>query len=193
VKATLDPNAPLTPGAKQCRFCPANKQMKCPAIKDKALMHAQEVFGTVEFRDPGKTVLPKAEELSNHQIKNLYELQKCVSLYAAEVTSYIQSQLEAGIDFPGFKLVKKKGGKRIWSDSAKALKIIAQYKMDLDKVYTRPVMKTPPQMEKAFNKTDFSRLSSCISKTDPGVTIARIEDKRPAVCRQTLLGEVIAE
>lgn len=173
MKATRDPNAPLTSGP-WCKFCPANTSSKCPAV------HKEIVSAPVN--QPPDT-------LTNEEIGRLKTMKPVFDRF------FLGLDLEALIrirdrkeTIPGWKMVHKLGD-RVWkTDFTETIDgnevtirtedaLIAKYG---EKAKTAPKLKSPAQIEKlSGGKALAARLAY---KPDTGMTLASEADARePAV------------
>ena len=97
---TLDPEAPLVPGA-WCRFCPAAGI--CPALRDQALATAQVEFAEAPLPSP-----PTPASLPAEEVGRLLIAAELVELWIRALRAHAHAELEAGRIIPGWKLVPKR-------------------------------------------------------------------------------------
>ena len=171
VKATEDPKAPLVPGD-HCRgtFCPA--AAICPALAERALAVARTEFSPVVPYDPQKLkfALDSRDALKAF-IKALDEF-----AYAEAMAGRLPAEV-------GYKLVEKRAIRQ-WKDpSAVATHIdIALNGAKLRGCYTEPELKSPAQVEKIVGKKTFTAIEKDhVIKVSSGMTLAPVDDPRPAV------------
>jgi hypothetical protein len=121
--ATDDPNAPLIPGEKQCRYCRARGS--CSALANKAMADAG-----INFHDPsgltsvliaGSDVTDLAQQaadknpasMTGDQLSRILESAPLMRQFLESAEAEVQKRLEAGTPVPGFKLVNGRGS-RSW-------------------------------------------------------------------------------
>ncbi|UDL89822.1 DUF2800 domain-containing protein [Mesorhizobium sp. PAMC28654] len=175
VAATHDPQAPLVAG-EWCKWCPAAGA--CPQNTKTALAVAQ-----ADFDDLDAVQLPEPERLTPQQITRLLDGLDMFEAWAKNVRQYAYSQSDAGVKFPGYKLVQKVG-RRNWTDEADAFETIESMGVNMDTVQTTPKLKSPAQIEKLVGKKDFAaKLSALAPSISSGTTLVSVSDKRPEVSR----------
>lgn len=168
-RAIREPDPPLIPGEKQCRFCPA--AMTCKARLDAARETAKEVF-----RVYSNLAVATKEELSN-VLKRIRE----VNVYASQIEKYAAAELAHGRSFPGFKLVAGRAIRK-WSDEKRAEAwLLGNSSIKEEDLYTKKFL-SPAQAEKLDRylkkSDDFKEL---VIKPDGAPKFVPEEDKRPAI------------
>jgi hypothetical protein len=113
--ATDDPNAPLVPGEAQCKYCRAKGA--CPALASKVMSEVSVMFSpvSVEVADVAQQAANKnPATMGDAELRQILEAAPLVRQLLEGVEAEVQRRLEAGQDFPGFKLVRGPG-KRAWA------------------------------------------------------------------------------
>lgn len=194
--ATDQPDAPLVPGDKQCRWCKARGS--CAARSQAAMESMNMVFPVVAA--PTVQVLDVAQQaavqdpasMTDEQLRQLLEAAPVVRRLLDDADAEAHKRLMAGVPVPGFKLVNGRGS-RAWSisDDQVAEKLI---KMGVPKgsVYETKVV-SPAKVEKlTWEKRDGTKVSlsprqlktietEYITKMAGKPTVAPESDSRPAV------------
>jgi hypothetical protein len=173
-RATRDPAAPLVPGDKQCRWCPAKP--KCPALKGKQTALVAARFETPSALTPevlaeGLTLVP----IVKARIK------------AIEEAAY--QMATRGTPIPGFKLVPKQP-RRQWTREGDVIEW-AQ-KNAIDPWAPREVL-SPAQMEaklkeaapKGAKKDAGKPLAPFIESVSSGTVLVPATDGRAEVAKVT--------
>ena len=162
---TTKPNAPLASG-KHCKFCPA--QSRCPELHRQAQLVAAE-----EFNDG---TLIKAELLTPAQIQFILSKADTIEAWLKSIREHVTTEIKAGRDVPGFKLVPAKAN-RYWMDH-EAVVEWAKDKVAEDDLYEKK-LRSPAQIEKIVGKKNLPpELYSSVSKN---VTLVSEDDPRPAL------------
>lgn len=173
VKKALEPEAPLIPGQKQCKFCGA--AAVCPALRDVAQNAAAEAF---------RSSPPTAEEvyaLSDVEMADILQRMGLVRMWLDRVETAATARLSQGGTIPGFKLVQKQQ-RRAWTSEGEAAKSLLDWPFSLDgKDIFESSLRSPAQVERLIPKTLREELALLVTKKSTGVTIAPADDKRPAV------------
>lgn len=119
----LTPNAPRTPGEKQCKWC--NAKAICPALKkhtedtilsnfeylnDRSLIITDDVGKKPEMILDGKS-------LNNKQLKLILDNKKLIEDFLKSVEQYIYDRVLDGEKFEGYKLVEGRSNRK-WVDNA---------------------------------------------------------------------------
>lgn len=153
--ATDDPNAPLTPGESQCKFC--KHKGACSALAGTVAKEVGLMFGPVA--DMATSAAEKnPTEMSVDQIRQVLEAAPLVRQFIEGVESEAQRRLESGQSIPGFKLVRGRGS-RSWGlpDEEIAEKLIKSFGIPKGSVYTMKLV-SPAQVEKLkWSKRDGSQ------------------------------------
>lgn len=158
-----------------CRFCPAL------AVCPKQIEHALTIAKT-DFDNP---ILPDPGSLTPEEIVKVMNVSEVFHNWANSVVQYAQSQAEAGIRLPGYKLVKRKSNRK-WINEIEAE--LALSSVLGDDAYKKTVI-TVKQAEDKFKalKLDDSILQSNIDKPDNGLSLVPSTDERQEVISTTAL------
>jgi hypothetical protein len=169
VQATL--TSDLRRAGKWCKFCPV--AIDCRELKDKSFESAKIAFSDSEGLTaplPAPHVLPNLGTI----------LDACDKLedWIAKVRGHAMDVLSRGHAVEGYKLVEKRG-KRKWIDADQSAAEAAQ--AFGDDAFTEPVLKSPAQIENTFGKAAKAWVEARVTTVVSGVTLAKADDKRPAV------------
>jgi hypothetical protein len=104
----LAPNAPRTPGEKQCKWC--NAKATCPALKK----HTEETI-LKSFDDLNKDIM--FNELNDEQLKLILDNKNLIEDFLKSVEQYIYDRVLNGEKFEGYKLVEGRSNRK-WVDNA---------------------------------------------------------------------------
>jgi hypothetical protein len=191
--ATERPDAPLVPGAKQCRYCRASG---CTARGQAAMAAAGVVFPSllpvaapstqVAEQDPGT--------MTNERLTEILEAAPLMRQMIEQAEAEAQRRLESGVTIPGLKLVNGRGS-QVWNLAedriAEKLKGMGVPK---DAVWVTKLV-SPAQAKKlSWSKRDGTSKqlterqlktleTEYISKLGGKLTVAPASDPRPAVVR----------
>lgn len=147
---SLMPDAPFTPGEKQCMWCRAKGACMARAqwVDDQAKALAVEAFADVNLADPADITLPLPSTMTHDQIGRVMELGRVMDKWLKDVHSHAERlAIEEGIIFHNHKVIQ--GTKlRTWIDEAKADKALANAGIAVD-VRRKPwSLISPAQAEK---------------------------------------------
>jgi len=191
-RATDDPNAPLIPGDKQCRWCKAKGS--CSALANNVMKEVGVMFQPVTVStDIAQQATDKdPATMTGEQLQQILEAAPLMRQMIEAVEAEAQRRLEAGTPVPGFKLVNGRGS-RAWTlpEEQMAEKLV---KMGIPKgaVYETKMV-SPAKVEKlTWEKRDGTKVSlsprqlrtidqEYVSKVVGKPTIAPESDSRPAV------------
>lgn len=164
---TMTPEADLHAG-KHCRFCPA--QPRCPALH-----HETKEIAKLEFAESAPLVDPRL--LSAEQVSYILERADLIEDWVRSIRVHVQSELEAGKNIPGWKLVQKRA-LRAWNDPKEVKMWATEHGLDDEELYDYK-MKSPAALEKIVGKKDLPKeLYSAVSS---GYTLAPASDPRTAI------------
>jgi len=171
-KATRQKDAPLVAGP-WCSgtWCPA--RFICP----QPIKMAQEV-AKVEFSVVEDPKLPKPETLSNEEIIKVLEIEDLMKSWFNSAKAHVQSIIENGGEFPGFKIVKTKPNRK-WIDENETIETIGMAVSEED-MYSKK-LKSPAQMEKQLGKKHKTMVADLCFIPEGTNVLAPEHDKRPAV------------
>lgn len=160
-----------------CTFCTGKEFQTCPEIA----AHAMAVVQT-DFMDP---VLPDIRLMSPEQRMQLADFYGVVKGLCEDATTFMQHDMEQGVHYPGWKLVKQKSNRKLTPEAEPILDMEFG-----DDAYTRKLIGVTAA-EKLYKdknglsaKQAFEAMSLLTVKPDTGVTIAKESDKRPALAPQ---------
>ena len=157
VKAVNDPNAPLIPGEKQCKYCRAKGA--CPALAGKVMEEVGVMFSPVAPMDIAQQSANKdPATMDAQQLRQIIEAAPLLRQLLDAAEKEAQRRLEAGQSVPGLKLVHGRGS-RAWafSEDEMADKLV---KMGIPKgsVYVTKLV-SPAQAEKlTWEKRDGTKV-----------------------------------
>jgi hypothetical protein len=163
IRQTDDPDSPLVPGEKQCRFCPFAPQ--CPALRELATVTARQEFAPAIEYDPA-------------DLQKALDLAPVLRTWANAVEDFAKDEAKAGRVVPGWKLVESLGNRK-WRDESVAGEAILAANEDLD-IYNYK-MKSPAQIEKLLGKEHKDLVAGLVTRESTGVTLVRDTDKRSTV------------
>lgn len=173
-KATELENAPFVPGDKQCRWCEASRQSKCPAllgaVQDVAGMSLiSPIVETPRLPDPASlTVADKARVLA---------LAGLLETWIDNVRASALEEAQAGVQFPGLKLVHKITRRR-WRDEAQ---VAAALQPALGDEIWDTKLRSPSQIEKLLGKGGKEALAQLTESPIGDLALAPESDRRRAV------------
>lgn len=180
--ATMDPNAPRTPGEKQCLFCRAAGQ--CPEQQKYLLGVFGQKFDDIAedielgvgpaFDDPATLTLEVRSFVLLHW--------KAFKRYVDRIHALTIHDLKCGRDVPLLKAVTGRPGKRVYmeehlAEAGEALvKLVGE-----DEAYETKLI-SPAVAEKAVGKKVFAAQMKAFVTQSPGKPIlVPLDDKRPAI------------
>lgn len=180
-------NAPLLPGEKGCRWCPA--KAACPALA----AQVEEATGAL-FED--LTAPEKPDDLTGAtDLSRKMQLVGLVEDWCKAVRAETERRLLAGESVDGFKLVKGRQGPRKWADAAEAEAALKGMKLGVHEMYDLSLI-SPTTAEKrtaeyvggdgetrkpAIGPRQWKKLEQLITRAEGGLSVAPASDKRPAV------------
>lgn len=117
---TLNPDAPLNPGEKQCKFCPAARHNTCEARARYLLEMARVDFDALEedFENGDEIEFPKA--LSPEARSQVLMHKQMIEQYLDQLHKEAYHDAEHGRPVPGMKMIEGRHPARAWVDPHKA-------------------------------------------------------------------------
>lgn len=147
-----------------CRWCPA--RTKCPALLEKARKAVTQQDNL------------SAEEQHQRWIE-LLELAPALKSLLDEIPKKMIEAIRLGADFPGYKVVESVGHRAWKFPDEQILRALKKYGLAKKACLTDPVLKSPAQVEKILS--DKEVLEALVERPKRGLTIAKSNDRRPAV------------
>ena len=203
-KATDDPNAPLVPGEKQCKYCRAAGS--CVARANHALNSAGLVFPSifdqpVEVRDVASTsiidelahqsALSDPNTLSDDKLRQMIEAVPLIKQMIEKVEEEALRRMKLGISIPGLKVVAGRGSREWALPEEEMASRLTKMGIPKAEVYETKLI-SPAKAEKLTwcKKDEVKKLSErqlktleseYISKKAGKLTVALESDNRSAV------------
>lgn len=131
------------------------------------------------------------------EMAGIYQKLKLIRGWADAVEEYTVEEMQKGVEFPGLKLVRGRGGNRQWLDREAAAELLKQKRIKPDIAFPRSIA-TPPQIETAFKnglikQKHWNDLKEMVTKSQGKLTAAPLGDKRDAVLPEGMEFEVLDE
>ena len=184
----------LTPGEKQCRFCRA--KATCPALRAHVLATV-----TDDFVDETKPIAPQIEQVArtmdNAMLGNCLSAVDLIEAWCKAIRAKAESELLAGHDVPGWKLVEGRRGARQWSDPEAAETTLKTMRLKSEEMYDYKLI-SPTTAEKlakdgVIGPRQWPKVQALITQSDGKPSVAPASDKRPALVVQATADEFDVE
>lgn len=188
-KACSEPDAPLNPSEKACRWCRA--KAKCPALAEEVATATGLALDS-DFDD-----LEGAVKVPN-ETTELAEKMRVIPLiesWCKAVRAEVERNLLAGTHVPGYKLVQGRRGARRWANPTEAEETLKSLRLKLDEMYSFSLI-SPTEAEKrtqpwidahgfqhppAIGPRQWKKVAPLITQPEGSLSVAPASDKRPAV------------
>lgn len=157
VTRCLEPQPEFNPSDKACQWCRA--KATCPALYE----HNLKVIGD-QF-DP----LPP-EDMTQEQLRLVLDNKKLIEAWLKSLEAYIFREIEAGNEFPGYKMVEGRSQRRWLADAETRLE-----EMLGDDAFERKLLNITT-LEKALGKKHFAELK--LTQKPPGKPVLVTEDDK---------------
>ena len=160
------------PGLKTCKYCKARSS--CRALAEACLTVAG-----VEILEKSKTPRLVAAEIGK-----ILEALPMIEKWGDTMRETALSELMAGRDVPGWKLVAGRAGPRKWADEKAAEKLLTGWKIPTASRYVKKLI-SPTGAESLqkggmITSEQFAELMPLITRTPAAPALAPADDKRPA-------------
>ena len=164
---TEDPDAPLVPSTKGCRWCKA--KATCPALR----AEVDALFEVVPEAAPEDTLATAMSKVD------------LVDAWSKAVRAETERRLLAGEPVNGFKLVQGRRGARAWGDKTEAEALLKKLRLKVDEMYDLSLI-SPTKAEKlheagAIGPRQWSKVVELVTQSDGKPSVAPVSDKRPAL------------
>ncbi len=158
-----------------CKFCKALPT--CPQAQ-------KEVFEAVanDFDDLTDDC---GDELENDRLAECYSKLDFIKTWCKAIEQATFDKLAKGGNVEGFKLVEGRAGSRKWADEAEAEAMFKSMRVKVDLMYDKKLI-SPTSAERLaktdkIGSTQWGKLQDLIVKPQGSPTIAKADDKRPAI------------
>jgi hypothetical protein len=175
---TRQPDAPLVPGEKQCRFCKA--KATCPALRAEVTEVVSGSATLDEFLVPDVTTGDNYLSVAMSKVG-------LVEDWCKAVRAEVERRLLAGQTVDGFKLVEGRRGNRKWSNDAEVEALFKSFRLRQDEMYDYSLI-SPTKAEKLLKDTPkrWEKAEALISRAEGKPSVAPATDKRPALAVQSV-------
>lgn len=164
---TAREDAEPNPGPKQCKWCKAKATCK-------ALAKMAHETARLDFADR----TPDAAELTSEQVAEVLARERLITDFLKSVKQHAKSELQAGREVPGFKLVAGRSVRK-WRDEGEVVKALKRLKVRKAD-YVEEKLISASKAEKLLGKR-FAKIAEYIEKPEGAPTLAPETDKRPAL------------
>lgn len=183
----------LVPGEKQCRFC--KHKPNCTELAQFNLNTVADDFVDLTG-DIGTQLGGAMERISvadNHHIASLMPHLDMIESWCKAVRGRVESELLAGNEVPGYKLVEGRKGARKWSNDEEAETTLKAMRLKAEQMYDFKLI-SPTTAEKlhksgAIGPRQWPKLQSIITQSEGNPSVAPESDKRPALVIQASADE----
>jgi hypothetical protein len=169
------------PGETQCRWCPVKNH--CDARFAWAQKHAQELF-------EARKLLPN--KITPESIHDLLTKAPLVEQVIKDLKLYVSREIQHGVDFPGYKLVRGRANRK-WKSEDEVLKFFDNDEYAVDDLFVSKLI-SPAQAEKLNKKLkkneDFQKL---YEKPEGKLTLVPQSDPREAADFKTKAVDIFAD
>ena len=175
---TRQPDAPLVPGEKQCRFCKA--KATCPALRAEVTEVVSGSATLDEFLTPDMTTGDNYLSVAMSKVG-------LVEDWCKAVRAEVERRLMAGQTVDGFKLVEGRRGNRKWSNDAEVEALFKSFRLRQDEMYDYSLI-SPTKAEKLLKDTPkrWEKAEALISRAEGKPSVAPATDKRSSLTVQSV-------
>lgn len=177
-----EPDAPFTPGEKQCKWCPINGT--CTAQKTQYL----------DLLDNASKAHVKSPEITIEELNDLLLRVKEIRAWTNAVESKAHELMENGTPLPDFKLVRGRGS-RAWKDPVQAEKFMIGQKLKDKERHTYKLLSVArcekvlkENLNRKITRNNFNKL---VDVRKGKITWALKTDKREAVVMAPPVEELV--
>lgn len=204
----MPPLSYFNPGEKQCRFCKVKDAGACPALNgyvlDAVAPRIEDVtFSNLDADDVSQDaadVLQHTVDLSQNAesygvdctpseiLAAMFAKVDLIEIWCKAVRGAVETELLAGREVPGYKLVEGKRGNRSWADEAEAEKVLKAARLKADEMYTKKVISftAAEKLLKKDKPKTWAKIAPLMADQKAGSpSVAPVDDPRPAYSPQT--------
>jgi hypothetical protein len=165
----------LNPSEEACRWCKA--KATCPALSQ----FVQDEMGA-DFETLLTSVPPETGRYDNSLLSTKMACLDLIEDWCKAIRSKVETELIAGNDVPGWKLVQGRKGARAWTNKEEAEAVLKAMRLKKDEMYDFSLI-SPTTAEKleAITPKRWAALQTIIKQTEGKPSVAPVTDKRPAI------------
>ena len=173
----------FVPGGKQCKFCKA--KAACPALTSHVMTVIADDFVDLEKDIKPQIANAKERTVDNALLGNLMSSLDLIEDWCKAIRGRTETELFAGKDVPGYKLVEGRRGSRRWNDANGVEALMKSMRIKTDVMYDRTLI-SPTTAEKLAKSGDIGprqwpQLKGLISQSEGKPSVAPAADKRRAI------------
>lgn len=184
--ATLDPNAPLVPGDKQCQWCDASELATCPALAEMTLKAAVGEL-TDDGEAEGVLTFVDLDEVNLSTLGLIVINKGLIEKFLKKAYARALSLEVEGEDVPFVKAVEGRQGNRSWDDEQVVEYELKQMRIKQEVMYTRKLA-SPTQLEKDLGPRRWKKMLDHVTRSDGNPTLVSDDDERPSF--RTIIDEL---
>jgi hypothetical protein len=176
----------LSPGEKQCRFCPA--KATCPALRNEVALQVQGAITVPMSADEFAALDPvkPAADTSAEYLAGALTKVDLIEDWCKAVRAEAERRLLAGDEVPGFKVVQGKRGNRGWTDAAEVEKTFKEtFRLKIEEMYDLKLISptTAEKLHKAkvIGPRQWAKVTGLITQSEGKPHVAPASDPRPAL------------
>lgn len=198
-EATDDPNAPRTPGEKQCRWCKAlappaeTGRGPCKAAAEHSLTKSLAKFDGITFEVAPESLLRDPGGLTPEQVRTVLDNMKLITSWLSAVKDSAEKSAAAGVKILGYKRVLGRKSKSYvemeGGVDAIEKKLRGMKKLDGKKISMKDILKTelisPSQALKTLkplvSERTYQNINALVITNDGKPTLVPESDRRPEI------------
>lgn len=175
----------LSPGDKQCRWCKA--KATCPALRAHVLSTVADDFvdETRELVPQLDGCIPRVQASDNSHLAMCMNAVDLIESWCEAVRAKVASELFAGREVSGHKLVQGRRGARAWESKDAAEATLKSMRLKESEMYDWTLISptTAEKLSKAgtLGPKQWAKLQALIVQPDGKPSVAPASDKRPAL------------
>lgn len=183
-----DPDAPLNPDEKACKFCPVRDDPVegCPAYNSWMMDLFDGAFDDVP-EDGSAPEMPDPDRITPERRYYIVRHSQLATQWLAKLHEMSLAAAEAGRPDPGSKVVAGQRGARFYRDADRAEEILVGA-LGPDDAYTRKIIGIPdaeknlkPSKRKPGDPDAWAALSALIDQREGKPILVSADDPRPAI------------
>lgn len=174
-KAVQDPDAPLVPGDKQCKWCTAKAH--CPAL---AAFSLEQIALKFDDLDEDEIAKPDFGEFTPARRAKIALNKSLIESWLKEVHARVLHDALLGIETPGVKAVEGRKGARTWANERLAKRFLFKH-LGYAGATTEPQLLSPAEAEKRLPKELRARLKDLTKQSDGNPALVPESSTKPAL------------
>lgn len=161
-------------------FCKA--RATCPALASFVQENVGADFEVIPVMAEGSLINNTVTIAEDDNLGKKMAATSIIEDWIKAVRAETERRLLAGVEVPGYKLVKGRQGDRAWTSKDEAEKLLKSFRLKQEEMYKFTLI-SPTAAEKVLKESPkrWAKAETLITRSEGAISVAPVSDKRPAI------------